>query len=115
MDCVISDRKVAAVAGANINTTNHWKSPCQQAEIFNFELVTKDGYSESQCSCMTCDVIPNAPFVARTVLVGEILDAYNVVSHNPQVLFTDWFLRVKEKGFTVRMCPDILYITNESR
>ena len=114
MECV-SDQKVAAVAGATINTTNHWKSPCQQAEILNFELVTRDGYSKSQCSCMICNVIPNAPFMARTEHLGDLVDASDVVSHNPQVLFTDWFLRVKERGFTVRMCPDILYITKESR
>ena len=52
------------------------------------------------------------PFVARK---QELVDNLNLKISNVQVLFHDWFLAVKAKGFQVRLCPDILYLTNEAK
>ena len=104
------DTKVAAVAGATINATNHWKTSCQQADISYFNIITRDGYSHSHCNCMDCNLVRNTPFVVRKH--DFTLDPG---SGNVEVMFTDWFLRMMEKGLKIRLCPDILYISNEQK
>ena len=47
------------------NSTGHWRANCRQADISNFNLLLRPGYARSECDCMRCDVVGNAPFVIR--------------------------------------------------
>ena len=97
------------MAGATLNMTNHWKTTCQQAEIYDYNIILRRGYSQSHCSCMDCNLVKNTPFVAKT----NSLSSLEAGSGNPEETFTDWFLRMMDQGSVVRLCPDLLYITSD--
>jgi len=98
---------VAVAGGAFRNLTGHWKVGCYQTDIRNYFLRIVEGYKHSARGCMFCDHL-EGPFVARTVLMKEIKLNQELPG---DVLFTDWFLRVKQGNILVMNCPDAMYFT----
>ncbi|KAJ8876127.1 hypothetical protein PR048_024036 [Dryococelus australis] len=99
---------VVVAGGAFRNLTGHWKVGCYQSEIRNYYLRYLEGYRYSDRDCMYCDHL-EGPFVAKTSsltenpLHGELSD---------DVVFEDWFLRVKNSDQLAMSCPDAMYFVH---
>ncbi|XP_069696438.1 uncharacterized protein [Periplaneta americana] len=98
---------VGVAGGAFRNLTGHWKVGCYQTDIRNYFLRIVEGYKHSAYGCMFCDHL-EGPFVARTSLLREIKFSEDLPV---DVLFNDWFLRVKQANMLVVNCPDVMYFT----
>jgi hypothetical protein len=98
---------VGVVGGAFRNLTGHWKVGCYQTDIRNYFLRIVEGYKYSAYGCMFCDHL-EGPFVARTSVLKEIKFNQELPD---DVLFIDWFLRVKQANVLVMNCPDAMYFT----
>ena len=80
------------------NSTGHWRANCYQADVYNFNLLLKPGYAKSECDCMRCDVIGNAPFVIRA---SALRDVPLTSLESAEGMFTKLFLDLKHAGYTV--------------
>lgn len=98
---------VGVVGGAFRNLTGHWKVGCYQTDIRNYFLRIVEGYKYSAYGCMFCDHL-EGPFVARKSVMKEIKFNQELPD---DVLFNDWFLRVKQANILVMNCPDAMYFT----
>jgi hypothetical protein len=105
---MISASEVIGVAGgAYRNSTGHWKVGCYQTDIRNYYLRITEGYKYSVHGCMFCDHL-EGPFVART----DVMQAVKMSEDLPEdVLFHDWFLRLKQAEVLAVNCPDAMYFT----
>ena len=98
---------VGVAGGAFRNLTGHWKVGCYQTEIKNYFLRIVEGYKYSAYGCMFCDHL-EGPFVVRTNIMQDIPFNQEMPA---DVLFNDWFLRVKQANYLVVNCPDVMYFT----
>jgi hypothetical protein len=102
---------IAVAGGAYRNLTGHWRVGCYQTSIRNYFLRIAEGYEHSAHGCMFCDHL-EGPFVARTSLMkGERLSE----DLPEDVLFHDWFLRLKQARVLAVNCPDAMYFTQGRR
>uniref|UniRef100_T1IJR0 Cysteine-rich venom protein n=1 Tax=Strigamia maritima TaxID=126957 RepID=T1IJR0_STRMM len=104
------DPRVKVVGGATRNTSGHWKVGCYQSEMNNYVLEYKEGYQSSKNECMFCDYI-SSPFMAKTDFLKEITFDENLPN---QVLFQDFFIRVRNTGAFVLNCPDVMHFSSPS-
>ncbi|XP_066994289.2 uncharacterized protein [Anabrus simplex] len=103
---VISNTTVVGVAGGAFrNESGHWKVGCHVSRIKNFVLKYTEGYQHSAMDCMFCDYL-EGPFIAKTSVLKNF-PLNEQLPHN--VLFKDWFLRVKQSHILVMNCPDVMY------
>ena len=106
---VSSIPSVAAAGGGIRNRTGHWRPGCIQSSMRNYQLKMKYGYELSINECMFCDIIESS-FVIRTNVTREI----KFSQINPEMLFIDYFLRIKESGRISASCPDIMFFHDVS-
>lgn len=106
---LMSDPLVHVVGGSARNLTGHWQVGCQQSYLYNYILEYKDGYYKSKNECMYCDNIIG-PFLARSSTLKEILFDEGL---SLEVVFEDWFLRIKQYSRLVMNCPDSLYFASD--
>lgn len=98
---------IGVAGGAFRNLTGHWKVGCYQTDIKNYFLRIVEGYKYSAYGCMFCDHL-EGPFVARTSIMKEIKFNQELPG---DVVFNDWFLRIKQANVLVTNCPDAMYFT----
>lgn len=98
---------IGVAGGAYRNLTGHWKVGCYQTDVKNYFLRIAEGYKHSANGCMFCDHL-EGPFVARASVMKD-------VKLNPElpedVIFNDWFLRLKQADILAVNCPDAMYFT----
>lgn len=97
---------VKVAGGAFRNISGHWKAGCVQTKLLNYVLEYQEGYFHSQNACMFCDYL-QGPFLAKAELFK--LDE----SLPNEVIFEDWFLRIREDGHQVMTCPDSMYFASD--
>ena len=95
---------VKVAGGAFRNISGHWKAGCVQTKLLNYVLEYQEGYFHSQNACMFCDFL-QGPFLTKT-------DLFKLDESLPnEVVFEDWFLRIRKDGHQVMTCPDAMYFT----
>ncbi|XP_067009659.2 uncharacterized protein [Anabrus simplex] len=103
---VISNTSVIGVAGGAFrNESGYWKIGCHMSVIKNYFLKYTEGYHYSAMDCMFCDYI-EGPFIVRVKTMQNV-KLKDELSRD--VVFVDWFLRVKQEGILVMACPDVMY------
>jgi hypothetical protein len=98
---------IGVAGGAFRNLTGHWKVGCYQTDIRNYFLRIVEGYKYSAYGCMFCDYL-EGPFVARASIMKKIQFNQEL---SGDVVFNDWFLRIKQANVLVMNCPDAMYFT----
>jgi hypothetical protein len=98
---------IGVAGGAFRNLTGHWKVGCYQTDIRNYFLRIVEGYKYSAHGCMFCDYL-EGPFVARRSIMKEIKFNQELPG---DVVFNDWFLRIKQANVLAMSCPDAMYFT----
>jgi len=98
---------IGVAGGAFRNLTGHWKVGCYQTGIRNYFLRIVEGYKYSAYGCMFCDYL-EGPFVARTSIMKQIKLNQELPG---DIVFNDWFLRIKRANVLVMTCPDAMYFT----
>lgn len=98
---------IGVAGGAYRNLTGHWKVGCYQTDIRNYFLRIAEGYKYSANGCMFCDHL-EGPFVARTSVMKEVRLGEDLPE---DILFHDWFLRLKQADILAVNCPDAMYFT----
>ena len=99
-----SNNSIQIVGGSVRNRTGHWRVGCYQSSMRNYVLKYEEGYHKSKNGCMFCDSLAG-PFVARTdLLKGIPLDE----KLPKDILFEDFFLKIKQESYLVVNCPDVM-------
>ena len=101
---VVSQLGVDAVGGAFRTPDGHWSLGCQQTQLAHYRIKYVDGYYRSSKSCAFCDYIPS-PFVSRLSTLRAV--RFNMTS--PDVVFHDYFLRLKKLRKLAVSCPDVMF------
>jgi hypothetical protein len=101
---VVSELGVDAVGGAFRTPDGHWSLGCQQTQLAHYRIKYVDGYHRSSKSCAFCDYIPS-PFVSRLSTLRAV--RFNMTS--PDVVFHDYFLRLKKLRKLAVSCPDVMF------
>ena len=101
---VVSELGVDAVGGAFRTPDGHWSLGCQQTQHAHYRIKYVDGYHRSSKSCAFCDYIPS-PFVSRLSTLRAV--RFNMAS--PDVVFHDYFLRLKKLRKLAVSCPDVMF------
>ena len=101
---VVSELGVDAVGGAFRTPDGHWSLGCQQTQLAHYRIKYVDGYHRSSKSCAFCDYIPS-PFVSRL----STLRAVRFNMRSPDVVFHDYFLRLKKLRKLAVSCPDVMF------
>lgn len=103
---VISSTNFVGIAGGAFrNETGFWKIGCHLTGIKSYVLKYTQGYQYSAFDCMFCDHL-EGPFVVKTFIAKKFQFHDNLFS---DVLFEDWFLKIKQKRILVMNCPDVMY------
>ncbi|XP_064112016.1 uncharacterized protein LOC135219296 [Macrobrachium nipponense] len=99
---------VTYVSGATRNETGHWTVECYQARLELYGMALREGYTSSAEDCMYCDAV-NGPFLTTTKsLISTPLDERLPLD----VVFFDWFLRVRADDGLGMVCPDVLFFVS---
>jgi hypothetical protein len=98
---------IGVAGGAFRNLTGHWKVGCYQTDIRNYFLRISEGYKYSSNGCMFCDHL-EGPFVARTSVMKDVKMNQELTE---DIIFNDWFLRLKQANILAVNCPDAMYFT----
>lgn len=100
---------VSVAGGATRNESGHWQLGCWQTRLSTYELQRTEGYELSAPGeCMYCDATMG-PFLVRTSLLSGLAFDESLAE---EMMFEDWFLRLKESGELAVVCPDVLFYTN---
>ncbi|KAK2155561.1 hypothetical protein NP493_2065g00008 [Ridgeia piscesae] len=101
---VVSELSVDVVGGASRTPDGHWSLGCQQSQLAHYRLRYVDGYHRSRISCAFCDYV-TSPFVSRLSTLRAV--KFNMASSD--VLFRDYFLRLKKLRKQAVSCPDVMF------
>ncbi|XP_068216509.1 uncharacterized protein [Palaemon carinicauda] len=100
--------QVSYVSGATRNETGHWTIECYQARLELYGMALREGYTNSAEECMYCDAV-NAPFLTTT----KMFTSFPLDERLPlDILFFDWFLRIRATDGLGMVCPDVLFFVN---
>ena len=91
----------APITSPSRNASGHWRANCYQADVYNFNLLLKPGYAASECDCMRCDVVGNAPFVIRASALADVSLSAAAALGSAEGFFTSMFLDLDNAGYTV--------------
>ncbi|XP_069945262.1 uncharacterized protein [Cherax quadricarinatus] len=99
----------AFVGGASRNQNGQWRVGCYQTRMLMYVLTLQHGYTSFDYGCMFCDSVAG-PFITTTNLVSSI----PIDVHLPgEVVFSDWFLRIRAAGGLGLVCPDVLFFVSD--
>ncbi|KAG1664524.1 hypothetical protein GQR58_019769 [Nymphon striatum] len=102
-------KNLAVVSGALRNSSAYWKHGCYQSETRMHVLQYTEGYYESSNECLHCDMV-TGPFVAKKNIFDDVPLDKRLES---EMLYKDWFLTLKSKGYKVMSCPDVMYFMDD--
>ena len=101
---VVSELGVDAAGGASRTPDGHWSLGCQQTRLGFYKLTYLAGYYRSSKSCAFCDYL-SSPFVSKL----STLRAVKFKMAAPDVVFHDYFIRLKKLGKLAMSCPDVMF------
>ncbi|KAG1659186.1 hypothetical protein GQR58_022661 [Nymphon striatum] len=102
-------KNMAVVSGALRNSSAYWKHGCYQSETRMHVLQYTEGYYESSNECLYCDMV-TGPFVVKRNIFDTVPIDKSLAS---EMLYKDWFLTLKSKGYKVMSCPDVMYFMDD--
>lgn len=109
LSILTSEPAVKIVGGSFRNRTGHWQIGCLQTSIEHYRLRYEEGYHASKNECIYCDHL-SGPFIARTSLFNMVKFDDHLRS---DVIFEDFFIRLKQNSILVMNCPDAMYFVHE--
>ncbi|XP_069186410.1 uncharacterized protein [Procambarus clarkii] len=100
---------VAVAAGAARDLQGRWTHGCMQQHMANYHASYTMGYYYSKYECMYCDDVLT-PFVTSAKLVKKVAFTGGL---NGPAIYRDWFVKVREEGHLIMVCPDVMFfLTN---
>lgn len=102
---------VSFAGGATRSQRGSWKVACYQSRLELYHLTVQEGYSSSTSECMYCDAV-GGPFLA---LSSSFNDTPIDTKLPADVFFSDWFMRMHDRGNLGLACPDVLFFTSEGQ
>ena len=100
---VVSELGVDAAGGASRTPDGHWSLGCQQTRLGFYKLTYLAGYYRLSKSCAFCGYL-TSPFVSKL----SMLRAVKFRMASPDVVFHDYFIRLKKLGKLAMSCPDVM-------